>query len=151
LVGNSPEESNLMNIKTCLILSIISFSIGCNSSLHYTGRSYPATEQIDIFTSPKEIKRPYEVMGTIDGKMSQFADFNQLMEKLKKEAKKQGADAVLILGLKEQNTKTQDSTSSEQGGSVNNQELIGSHSKLELVSPENVPYNELKGQFIKYK
>ncbi|MFI5154269.1 MAG: hypothetical protein ACHQET_13100 [Chitinophagales bacterium] len=140
-----------MNSKTYLSLFLITLSISCTTSLHYTGKSYPATTQIDIFINPKEIKRPFEVMGTIDAKLAQFADFNQMMEKVKKEARKQGADALLILGLKDQKNNIADSSSSDQGGALNNQELIGGLSKIEFRTPENVPYNELKGQFLKYK
>jgi len=138
-----------MKIRTCSSLLLISLLIGCASTLHYTGKSYPTTTKIDIFISAKEIKKPYEVMGTVDAKMSQFADFNELMDKLNKEARKQGADAVLILGLKDEEIK-KDSLSGDQGGALNNQQLIGG-SKLVFRTPANKLYNELNGQFLKYK
>jgi hypothetical protein len=124
--------------------------LGCASSFQYTGKSYPATSQVDIFFSTKDVKKSFEVMGTINGTIGQSTDFNQTMEKVKKEARKQGADAIIIEGI-ELVQNSPDSTATEKGGMLVNQTLVSSHSKINYGYPSNRQYDELKGQLIKYK
>jgi hypothetical protein len=125
--------------------------VGCASSFQYVGTSYPATSQVDIFFSAKDVKKAFEVMGTINGTIGQSADFNQTLEKVRKEARKQGADAVIIEGIELVTSNTADSTATEKGGILVNQTLVSSHSKINYGSPSNRPYDELKGQLIKYR
>jgi hypothetical protein len=125
--------------------------LGCASSFQYVGKSYPSTSQVDIFFNTKDVKKAFEVMGTINGTIGQSADFNQTMEKVRKEARKQGADAVIIEGIELVTNDTADSTATEKGGTLVNQTLVSSHSKLNFGSPANRPYDELKGQLIKYR
>jgi len=123
--------------------------LGCATPFQYTGKSYPVTTQVDIYFSPNDVKKPFEVMGTIEGTLSQSSDFNQTMEKVKNEARKQGADAVIIAGIELIPTPT-DSTATEKGGELVNQSLVGSHTKINYGTPTK-SYDQLKGQFIKYK
>jgi hypothetical protein len=123
--------------------------LGCATPLQYVGKSYPPTSQVDIFFNSHDVKKPFEVMGTIEGTFSQSSDFNQTMEKVKKEARKQGADGVIISGIELIPTAT-DSSATEKGGQLVNQSLVGSHTKINYGSPSK-SYDQLKGQLIKYK
>jgi hypothetical protein len=122
---------------------------GCATPFQYTGKSYPSTTQVDIYFRSTDVKKPFEVMGTIEGTLSQSSDFNQTMEKVKTEARKQGADAVIISGI-ELMTPAADSTATEKGGQLVNQSLVSSHTKINYGTPTKA-YDQLKGQFIKYK
>jgi hypothetical protein len=140
-----------MKIKLIAFFSIGLLMLGCATSFQYVGKSYPATSQVDIYFSTKDVKKAFEVMGTINGTVGENADFNQTLEKLKKEARKQGADAVVIEGMELIPANKPDSTATEKGGNLVSQSLINSHSKLTYGNPQNRAYDELKGQLIKYK
>ena len=140
-----------MKYKICFLLAIGTLLLACAPAFQYVGKSYPATTQVDIFFSTKDVKKPFELMGTINGTISQSSDFNKLMEKLKKEAGKQGADAVIIEGIELIPNSTQDSTATEKGGNLVSQSLINSHYRVNYNNPSNRAYDELKGQLIKYK
>ena len=130
-----------------LFFSIL--ALGCATPFQYTGKSYPPTAQVDIYFRTTDVKKPFEVMGSIEGTLSQSSDFNETMEKVKKEARKQGADAVIIYGI-ELIPSTPDSTATEKGGQLVNQSLVGSHTKINYGNPSR-SYDQLKGEFIKYK
>jgi hypothetical protein len=141
----------LMKIKLVSFFSIGLLMLGCATPFQYVGKSYPATNQIDIYFSTKDVKKAFEVMGTINGPVSQSADFNQTMEKVKKEARKQGADAVIIEGIELIPNNPADTVATEKGGNLVSESLINSHYKMTYGGPANRAYDELKGQLIKYK
>lgn len=76
----------------------ITFLISCTTT-QYMGASYPATEKVDVYFSPSDVKKEYTVMGKIDGKDLIMADFEKIEEDIVKEAKKKGADGVIISGM----------------------------------------------------
>lgn len=140
-----------MKIKLIAFFSLVLLMLACATPFQYVGKSYPATSQVDIYFSNKDVKKAFEVMGTINGTVGESADFNQTMEKLKKEARKQGADAVIIEGIELIPNNAPDSTATEKGGNLVSQSLINSHYKVTNGSPSNRAYDELKGRLIKYK
>ncbi|MFI5155283.1 MAG: hypothetical protein ACHQEM_03825 [Chitinophagales bacterium] len=133
-----------------LLLGCLLFQ-GCAPSIKYTGKSYPATDNIEVFTSDKEIKRPYEIIGTLEGYRKSSGDFNEMMEKIKKEAKLHGADAVVISGIQVVGGKAGDSTEAKSYNELVNQALVGSHTKLNYDTQTNQPMNVMQFNCIKYK
>ncbi len=141
-----------MNRKIYLLLFCWILFQGCASSIKYTGKSYPATINVEVFTSDKEIKRPYEIIGTIEGYRKSSGDFNEMMEKIKKEAKLHGADAVVISGIQVIGGKSGDSTETKTTNELVNQSLVGAHTKLNYDNqPSNQPMNVMQFNCIKYK
>jgi hypothetical protein len=140
-----------MNGKRYAFILLNLLLLGCATSIQYVGKSYPPTTQVDVFFSPKDIKKPFEMMGTMSGTIGHYTDFNQMMDKIKGEARKRGADAVIILGIQEQENNPVDSSATEHGGELVNQSLVASHSKIYYGTPSSKPGTEFKGEFIKYK
>jgi len=66
------------------------------TTFDYVGRSYTPTVQVDLYLDPADIDRPYEVMGMANVRDRGFANFERLQERAMSEARKKGADAVLI-------------------------------------------------------
>ncbi len=106
-----------MSIKNILtFITIIScFCLtGCGPSIQYIGKTYPPTTNVDIYFNPADVKKPYETIGKVDGKAWPLSGFDKIQESIVKEAKKRGADAVIITRSGEQvvGTTTNSSTTS---------------------------------------
>ncbi len=74
----------------------------CGPSIQYIGKSYPPTTNVDLFFNPADVKKPYETIGKVDGKAWPLTGFDKIQESIEKEAKKRGADAVIITRSGEQ-------------------------------------------------
>lgn len=81
-----------------LLIFVIS---SCSPSIQYMGRSYPPTSNVDIYFNAADVKKSYEVMGKVDGKAWPLSDYSKIQESIVAEAKKKGADGVIITGMKE--------------------------------------------------
>ena len=75
-------------ISACLLLS------ACGQPITYIGDSFKPTASVDVFYSPRDIKRDYKVIGHIK---SQYYAQNSAKRKLIKFAKNAGADAIVFL------------------------------------------------------
>ena len=80
-----------------LVTLLTLLGIGC-ASVNYLGKSYDPTTTVDVYFSKEEIEREYTVMGHAIGS-SGWISLIELQKRLTEEAKRKGADAVLITGL----------------------------------------------------
>ncbi|MCB9059660.1 MAG: hypothetical protein H6627_13915 [Calditrichae bacterium] len=84
--------------KLCKSLKLLSFLLILTSCTHfnYIGDSYSPTKDVMIYFSEKEIKSEYRIMGhaVVAGEINVSVD--DLKQRLIKEAKENGADAILI-------------------------------------------------------
>ena len=62
----------------------------------YLGKTYPPTQHVDVFFSPQDVKRPYEVMGEISAEADDIVSYESMQQKLMQEAMQKGVDATLI-------------------------------------------------------
>ena len=64
-------------MKKYFVLSIITLLVlfGCVSPIHYIGRTYPATSHVDIYYSPHDIKKDYEVIGKVSNSGINFRKY----------------------------------------------------------------------------
>ena len=62
----------------------------------YLGKTYPPTQHVDVFYSPQDVQRPYEVMGEIRAEADDIVSYDTMQQKLMQEAMQKGADAILI-------------------------------------------------------
>lgn len=88
----------MKNFLSALSAALLLTVSGC-VSYSYTGKTEPVpTEKVAFFTDSGKIGRPYQVLGTavVSGNY-QYATRDRMIEKLTSEAKKAGADAVLIV------------------------------------------------------
>jgi hypothetical protein len=68
---------------------------GCTTT-DYLGKTYPPTQHVDVFFSPQDVKRAYEVMGEIRAEGDDIVSYESMQQKLVQEAMQKGADAILI-------------------------------------------------------
>lgn len=81
-------------MKKYLLLMIVAFmfSYGCVSPLRYMGKSYAATTNVDIYYSPHDIKKEYEVIGKVS---NTGGNLQKIQNGILNEAKKRGADGII--------------------------------------------------------
>ena len=95
-VDTSKMEGYAMPMHLRLILfACFALIAGCTTT-DYLGRTYPPTQHVDVFFSPQDVKRPYEVMGEIRAEGDDVVSFESMQQKLVQEAMQKGADAMLI-------------------------------------------------------
>ena len=85
-------------MKKYLLLIIVAFmfSYGCLPPMRYMGKSYPATSNVDIYYSPHDVKKEYEVMGKVSnvgGKLQKIQNGILI------EAQKRGADGIIYYDM----------------------------------------------------
>ena len=72
--------------------------VSCTTT-DYLGKTYPPTQHVDVFFSPQDVKRTYEVMGEIRAEGDDIVSYEAMQQKLMQEAMQKGADAILIAKL----------------------------------------------------
>ena len=83
-----------------IVISNMIILFSCAKS-NYIGKTYPPTTNVELFMDEKEITREFELMGHIVLDGDAFVSTDKLQAKMIEEAKKRGADAVLIEVLDE--------------------------------------------------
>lgn len=70
---------------------------GCMTT-DYVGSTYPATTQVDLFFDADDITRSYTVMGElrVEGDNHMFMRSEKMQRKLMEQARKRGADGILL-------------------------------------------------------
>ena len=77
------------------LLAFLALLAGC-TSIDYLGKTYAPTQHVDVFFSPQDVKRAYEVMGEIRAEGDDIVSYESMQQKLVQEAMQKGADAILI-------------------------------------------------------
>lgn len=121
----------------------------CGVATKYVGKSYPATESVDLFVSWDDVERPFETMGSVTaygkGYIFGFDSPASAQAKIERLAREKGADAVVI-ALPEMNprrTTVEEFRPDGQGGAT--------HSSSTTVSRVESDPGKLTATFIKYK
>ena len=123
---------------------------GC-VSVDYVGKSYPPTASVELFMTPDDVKRPYEVIGEARAQADALPFSNpaeQLQQKLLLEARSRGANAVILGSITTRqvgstSTTTGQATSKKKGSKKNTQYTDTTTTNVEEV-------NELRGTLIRY-
>jgi hypothetical protein len=134
-------------MKTATVLiCILLLAAGCVSS-DYVGKTYPPTTSVDIFMTESDVTRPFETMGEMSVESDDvfFVNAEKLQNKLLEEAKKKGADAVILSGLERRATGEETTTTSETKVKDDRVKTTG---KVESTVKEK---KTLRGRLIKYK
>ena len=84
--------------KRISIIFLSAFLFSC-AHINYIGKTYDNTDKVDIYYSESEIDKNFEVMGHAISAGQIFVSVEDLKEKLIKEAKINGADAIIITGI----------------------------------------------------
>ena len=76
--------------------ALVMLTAGC-AHIDYIGEAYPRTERVDLFFSEGDIGRPYKVVGQVLATGDQYINAAGVQRRLMEEARKKGADGVVIL------------------------------------------------------
>ncbi len=82
--------------KNICVIVALSFVLSACSHFNYIGKSYKATDDVEIYFSEKEIRRDYTTIGHAVSAGQIFVSVDALKKRLIEEAKANGADAILI-------------------------------------------------------
>jgi hypothetical protein len=95
LNGHSPFKLKLMRTIYFLLLSLV--FISCSTKIRYIGKTLPATDKVDVYVDESSVKQPFEYIGK--GYVGGFGAHNpeKIQKKSVQQARKNGADAVLIV------------------------------------------------------
>ncbi|MFA6568672.1 MAG: hypothetical protein WCS96_10705 [Victivallales bacterium] len=89
-----------ISLRSALLTPIIlalTYAQGC-ISVSYSGKSYPATESVEVLKKQKEIPVGYELMGkAIATAPSEEGSRQEMENKIIQKAKSEGADAVMVI------------------------------------------------------
>jgi hypothetical protein len=77
------------------LLALFALLAGCTTT-DYLGKTYPPTQHVDVFFSPQDVTRAYEVMGEIRAEGDDIVSYESMQYKMVQEAMQKGADALLI-------------------------------------------------------
>lgn len=80
------------------LLALAALVAGC-AHLDYIGESYAPTSHVDVYYSESNVPRAYTVMGEVIATGDMLVSSGKLQDKIRKEAQKQGADAVVLTSL----------------------------------------------------
>jgi hypothetical protein len=69
---------------------------GACTTTDYFGKTYPPTQGVDVFFSPQDVRRAYEVMGEIRAQADELMGLQAMQRQLMNEAMQKGADAISI-------------------------------------------------------
>ena len=121
---------------------------GC-TKIDYVGREYPPTERVDLYFSMDEVEREHEIMGHVVASADDIVSAGKMQEKIMEEARKKGADAVVILGLEryragETTSYTENTTTKETKKGLKS-------STTATTSTSVKEKKEIQGTFLKYK
>ena len=83
---------------SAVVVLVLLLAIGC-APVSYIGNSYEPTNNVDIYFSADDIKMEYTVIGHALGADGWQKNQKRIKEALIKDAKENGADAVLITGM----------------------------------------------------
>jgi len=87
-------EDDAMALQVSLF-AFFALLTGCTTT-DYLGKTYPPTQHVDVFYSPHDVTRAYEVMGEIRAEGDDIVSYASMQQKLIQEAMQKGADAILI-------------------------------------------------------
>ncbi len=83
-------------MKNLLLVILLLLVLTSCITVDYVGKRYTPTNQVDMYFDEADIKRDYEVMGTLEAETREFVSMEKVQEKIIKEARSKGADAILF-------------------------------------------------------
>lgn len=82
-------------VKITLLMGLLLSSCLSNEVLYY-GKSYPVTNDIDIYFQQSDIKEPYEIVGKSIYEDSSISSSDRIQEKIIKAMKLKGVDGLIF-------------------------------------------------------
>jgi hypothetical protein len=101
-------------MKVILTLLIVLLGAGC-AYTDYSGTNYAPTKRVEVFFSADQITQKYTVMGEAKTEGGTDMSYQQIEQKMVKDAMAKGADAILVEGLDDVTIGVVNSTTGKEG------------------------------------
>ena len=130
------------------VLAVVALA-GC-AHIDYVGESYAPTTRVDVFYSEANVPRAYTIIGEVVATGDALVSTGKMQEKIRKEAQKHGADAVVLTSLEkyasgEHSSWNQDETESkDKKGRIHNKTTGSSSTTTEEKK-------KIRALFIRYR
>ncbi len=86
-------------MRQALFAVVLLLSLAACTKIDYIGEEYPPTDRVDMYFSEADIGLDYKIMGRMIATADDYVSSGKMQKKIMEEAKKKGADGVVILGL----------------------------------------------------
>jgi len=144
-------------MKTLAVILVGLLCAGC-AYTEYSGTNYQPTTRVEIYFSADKITKKYTVMGEAKTEGGQDMSFQQIEQKLVKDAMAKGADAILLEGLDDVTIGVENSPTGKEGetpvyvvnkdGTITN---VGGTAHYNLIDTSSTLTDKiLKAQLLKY-
>jgi hypothetical protein len=123
------------------------FILSCSHKLQYIGRTYGPSSNVEIFFTPNDIPKDFEVMGKVQTPGTNR--YQKMQVRIMDEAKKRGADAILISEVVQENSGLAGNSITTSNGMRTGKTWSGTSATIATFA--NLSYRSLYVDFIKYK
>jgi len=86
-------------MRQALLAVVLLLALAACTKIDYVGEEYPATDHVDMYFSEADINLDYNIMGRMIATADDYVSSGKMQQKIMEEARKKGADGVVILGL----------------------------------------------------
>lgn len=131
--------------------------VGC-AYTEYSGTNFQPTTRVDVYFGADQITKKYTVMGEAKTEGGEDMSFEQIEQKMVKDAMAKGADAILIEGLDEVTIGVMNNTTGKEGerpvyvvGADGKIQNVGGTAHYNLIDTSSTLKDKiLKAQLLKY-
>ena len=136
-------------MKAAIVSIMLLMSLAACTKIDYIGESYPPTNNVDLYFSEADLRMEYKVMGQVIASASDYVSAGKMQNKIMEEARKKGADAVVILGMEryhagESQTYQETTETKEKSGGTTSTTTATTKNEVQKEK-------EIKALFIKYR
>jgi hypothetical protein len=143
------QEDPLMRGYWLLLAIGMLLCAGC-AHVDYVGESYAPTTQVDVYYSEANVPREYVVIGEVIATGDEWVSSGKMQEKIRREALKHGAHAVILTSLEKYASGEHSSWSQDQKTSEDKK----GRTRTKTTGSSNTSTDETKkirALFIRYK
>jgi hypothetical protein len=84
-LDNPMEDDGIAMPLQVFLFALFALLAGCTTT-DYLGKTYPPTQHVDVFFSPRDLPRAYEVIGEIRAEGDDIVSYDSMQHKLVQEA-----------------------------------------------------------------
>ncbi len=132
-----------------ILMTVIFLTLIACTKIDYVGEEYPPTDHVDLYFAEGDVQYDYAVMGHVIATADDFVSASKMQKKIVEEARKKGADGVVILGMERYQA---GETHTYKETTETTQSKKGTTSTTTATSKTDVEEKkEIKALFIKYR
>ena len=133
----------MKTLQTIAVIAVLGLTIPSSCAPSYFGKSYTATQTVEVYYSDKDVKKEYEIMGSTEIPQG-FSSPDAMQQKAIELGKSRGADGVIMKMVEETTGSSTSNFGNVKNGNKNNTYTGGSVTN-------NMKVKKIQATFIKYK